>query len=253
MEQIQRAKQVIATELSWLQRHERIIIAAFVLALGIWGFNKWVDVSARNADAAASVAKTAQVQADAQQKQYQDFIAKQTALYEQDRAASDAKILTLMNTIANRDNKAAGKIAGVTNPNNTPIQVITDLNEAYQGKLNLDPTPITSDGRLVFSPFTVEQFTATKIQSDTCSADLTDMKTSLTTSESETASAQVMVADLQGQVKQDDVTLKAHDDAAAAEVKKVKADARKSKWHIFWWGYGAGFASRQAIKHFLGI
>lgn len=242
MEQIQQAKQVIVTELSWLQKHERIVIAAFVLALGIWGFNKWVDVSAHNADAAASQARVAEFASDQQAKQYQDFIAKQTALYEQDKAASDAKILTLMQTIANRDTKAATAIAQVSGTK-TPPQAVKDLESVYQLPQPIAPT----DTGAVVPTVDLQLFTVTKIQADACSADLTDTKEALTTSQSETASAQKMVENLQGEVKQDAVTLKAHDDASAKEIAQVKADARKSGWHKFWAGVVVGFLGRQAI------
>lgn len=233
---------------SWLKQHERIIIASFTLTLGIWGFNKWVDVSAHNADTAAAVAKTAQATADAQAKAYQDYIAKQTALYEADRAASDAKILTLMQTIASRDAKAATAVQQAQQPK-TPTQAVTDLETAY----TLPAPVVTTDTGATVPTADLQLFTVTKIQGDTCQADLTDTKEAVTTSQAETESAQKMVTDLQGQVKQDAVTLAAHDKDAAAQIDKVKKDARRSKWHIFWWGYGAGFASREAVKHIFGF
>lgn len=237
------------TQLTWLQKHERIIIAFFVLSLGIWGFNKWVDKSAHDADVAAAVAKTDQQTQDAAMQKMQDYIARQQKQYAEDKAAEDAKILTLTQAIANRDSKAAQTIVQVQQPK-TPTQAVTDLQSAYT---NL-PAPVTvTDSGATVPTADLQLFTVTKIEHDVWNLDLKDKDAQLTSCQAEVSGAEKMVTDLQGEVKQDAVTLAAHDDASKKEIAQVKDDARKSKWHWFWVGVVAGFLGRQEIKSTTGM
>jgi hypothetical protein len=239
----------VQQQLTWLQRHERIIIAFFVLSLGIWGFNKWVDKSAHDADVAAAVAKDNRTAQDAALQKMQDYIAQQQQQYAADKAAEDAKILSLMTAIANRDAKAAQTITQVQAPK-TPTQAVTDLQGAYT---NL-PAPVTvTDSGATVPTADLQLFTVTKIEHDVWSLDLKDKDSQLTSCQAEVSNDEKMVTDLQGEVKQDQITLNAHDEQAKKDIAQVKANARKSKWHWFWAGVVAGFLARQEIKTTTGM
>ena len=128
-----------------------------------------------------------------------------------------------MQAIATRDATASTKIATVEQPK-TPTQAVTDVQTAYT---NL-PAPITvTDLGATVPTADLQLFTVTKIQSDTCSADLTDTKSELADSQKTVSQGESLITSLQNEVHQDAVDLKAHDDAAAASLKSEKAQARK--------------------------
>lgn len=69
---------ILANELTWLQKHERLIIVVLVLALGGWLGNKWMNQSAENAKSVLAVQQAASAaaasQADLAAKTYQAAI-----------------------------------------------------------------------------------------------------------------------------------------------------------------------------------
>ncbi len=240
MEQVK----VVQSELSWFQRHERIIIAAFVLTLGIYGFNRWAERSVNDAKAQQAIAVQVQASQDKATALLKAQVDAQSAQFAQSQAEMKQEILSLVNAIATRDAAASTKITQVEQPK-TPPQAVTDLQAAYT---NLPAPVVLTDAGATVPTADLQLFTVTKIQSDTCSADLTDTKSELADSQKTVSQGEALIANLQSEIKQDAVDLKAHDDTHAAEVKTLKAEARRSKWHWFWAGVVAGFTGREAIK-----
>ena len=93
------------TELSWLQRHERIVICALILGVGLWLGNKWLNYSAADTQSKAAIA--AQQATDAKQAAQQANASAQqiAASYQETVRAQQAQITVLLNTIAQRDSQ----------------------------------------------------------------------------------------------------------------------------------------------------
>jgi phage host-nuclease inhibitor protein Gam len=229
---------------SWLQRHERIVIAFFILSLGIYGFNRWADKSANDAKTQQAIAQQVQASQDKTAALLKAQVDAQSAQFAQSQAEMKQEILSLVSAIAQRDAAAQSEVAEVSLPK-TPSQAVTDLQVAYT---NLPATIGVTDTGAVVPTSDLQVFTVTKIQSDTCSADLADTKSELADSQRVVSQSESLITNLQSEVIQDAIDLKSHDAAAAAELKTVKAQARKSKFKIFWVGVVTGFLGRSAIK-----
>lgn len=234
---------MLDTYLKWFQSHERTIALVLVLAAGIYGLNRWLDKSTADADTKAAAAAQVSAVQDAASKQLAAQSAQQMALFTQQIIADKQELASLVAAMASRDAASSKKVAEVTGVK-TPAQAIANLSTTYTLAA---PVTVTADGADV-PTVDLQQFTVAKIEGDTAKANLVDTRTELVVTQKEVASCQTVVGTLQKQTAQDVVDLKAHDDKAAADIKKVKADARKGKWHTFWWGVAAGFVGRQAIK-----
>lgn len=236
---------MLDTYLKWFVAHERTIIIALVLSFAFFGTNKYINYAAHKADVEASVSAKDAATQKALVDQMTQTMAQHDAAAEQERAAKDQEIATLVQTIVARDAATQKKVVEVTAPK-TPPQAVADLNAAYPAL----PTPlVATDSGANVPTLDLQQFTATKILSDACSADLTDTKEQLTDSQANTASALTQVTDrdnlIAGMKVEDVKTAKAFSDEKA----KLVADARKSKWRWFWTGVVTGFLGREAIKH----
>ena len=229
--------------LSWLQKHERLILGTMVLAVAAFLGNRWLDRSVVDAEAKAAAAAQVVAVQDAASKQLAAQSAQQTALLAQQIAADKLEMTSLVAAIASREAASAKQIVAVEGPK-TPTQAVTDLSTVYTLAV---PVVTTADGADV-PTVDLQQFTVTKIDADTAKADLTDTRTELNLSEQEVTSCQTAVGTLQKQTAQDLIDLKTHDTAAAADLKDAKAEARKSRWHWFLAGLVAGFTGRSAIK-----
>ena len=214
---------------SWLKQHERIIIAFFVLSLGIWGFNKWVDVSANNAKIQASISAQAQISQDTTVKQLQAQMATQAQQFSQSQAEMKAEVLSLVSAIAQRDAKAAQQIQVVTAPK-TPTQAVADLTTAYP---RLPDAPVVTDGGATVSTADFQQFTVAKIEGDTAKADLDDTKTELTKTNTTLSQAVSLLGTKDTVIAGLQTDIKTHDKACEDSKVEIKKQARKGKWHAF--------------------
>lgn len=228
---------------SWLQRHERIVIAFFLLTLGIWGFEKWADKSVNDAKAQVAIAQTAQAQQDASVKALQAQLVQQTQQFAASQVEMKTEILSLVSAIAERDAATQSKVVEISAPK-TPTQAVTDLQTTYTLPA---PVVVTSDGADI-PTVDIQQFTLAKLEGDTAASDLKDTQSELGVAQGNLAQCNTLVGTLQKAVSQDATDLKAHDDAAAKDLKLAKADARRGKWRSFWLGFVAGFVGRSAIK-----
>lgn len=228
---------------SWLQRHERIVLTFLVLSFGIYGFNHWLDKSATDATTKAAYAEQSAAEAKSVTTQALAQLAQQQAQFNQAEQARQTEMASLVAAIASRDAASATRVKDVEAPK-TPTQAVTDVQTNY---VLPAPITVTSDGADV-PTVDLQLFTATKIEGDTCTNDLQDTRTQLSSTTAGLTQATGLlvtkdkaIADLQAG---DVLTAKAN----AAEVKQLKADARKSRWHWFLAGLVAGFTGRSAIK-----
>jgi hypothetical protein len=229
--------------LSWLQKHERLILGTMVLAVVLFLGNRWFDKSAADADVRAAAAVQVVAVQDAASKQLAAQAAQQTALLAQQITADKQEIASLVATVASRDAASTTKVTNVSG-SKTPTQAVSDLSTEYTLAA---PVTTTADGADI-PTVDIQQFTVAKIEGDTAAADLKDTTSELHISQGDLTSCQGVVSTLQKQVAQDVTDLKAHDDAAAKDLKAAKADARKSKLHWFLVGFVSGFVGRSAIK-----
>ena len=239
----------LGKDFSWMQRHERIIIVAMVLAVGAFGLNKWLDKSAMDAASKAAVAQqVAAVQHDADLK-IAAAVAQQTALFNHEQEVREQEMASLVAAMASRDVASTNKVKNVLDPK--PISdVLTDLSAAYT-KIDFDPTSITQDGKLSFALPVVQQFTAAKIERDTFAADLIDTKKELDIASTGLAQSTSLVGALQGQVTGLQTELKTQGAADAAVLKAEKAKARKSKLGWFKAGVAVGFVVGVFTGHYI--
>jgi hypothetical protein len=219
---------------TWFQKHERIVIALFALTLGVWGFNKWVDVSANNAKTQAAVSEQARVAQDTTVKQLQAQMATQAQQFSQSQAEMKAEVLSLVSAIAQRDAKAAQQIQIVTAPK-TPTQAVADLTTAYP---KLPDAPVVTDGGATVSTADVQQFTVAKIEGDTAKADLDDTKTELTKTNTTLSQAVSLLGTKDTVIAGLQLDVTKHDKACEDSKTELKREARKDKWHAFLAGAG---------------
>ncbi len=227
---------------TWLIQHERIILVALVLVVGAFGLNKWLNTSAEVANNNAAVAaQVAAVQHDADVK-IAAAVAQQTVLFNQEQAAREQEMASLVASIASRDAASNNRVVIVSQPK-TPTQAVIDLQNTY--KLNA-PVTVTADGADV-PVADLQQFTIAKIEGDTAKADLADTQTALKSTQTALTSATDLVGALQNQVTglnaENKLTIAAKD----AEIKSIKAAARKSKRNFFIAGFISGFIAHVLI------
>jgi hypothetical protein len=213
----------------YLKQHERIIIAFFLFSLGVWGFNKWVDVSANNAKAQAAVSEQARIAQDTTVKELQAQMATQAQQFSQSQAEMKAEVLSLVSAIAQRDAKTAQQIQVVTAPK-TPTQAVADLTTAYP---KLPDAPVVTDGGATVSTADVQQFTVAKIEGDTAKADLDDTQTELTKTNTTLSQAVSLIATKDTLIAGLQSDVAKHDKACEDSKMEIKKQARKDKWHAF--------------------
>ena len=203
----------LGKDFTWFQRHERIIIIAMVLAVAAFGLNKWLDKSVIDAASRAAVAQqVAAVQHDADVK-VAAAIAQQTALFNHDQALREQEMASLVAAVASRDAASNNRVKVVTAPKSAQ-EAVVDLSTVYTLPV---PVTVTSDGASV-PTVDLQQFTATKIQLDTATADLTDTQKELDTATQGLASATSLVGALQTQVTGLQTETKTNDTACTAQI-----------------------------------
>lgn len=228
--------------LKWFESHERILIVAMVLIVGAFGINKWLDKSAMDASNKAAVAEQiAAVQHDADVK-IAAAVAQQTALFNQEQQARDQQMATLVAAVASRDAASNTRVETVKQPK-TSSQAVVDLQTTYQLAA---PVTVTDTGAEV-PTVDIQQFTVAKIEGDTAKADLNDTKKELSNSTAGLQQATILLSAKDSVITGLNTEIKTDASACDADKAKITAVARKSKWHLFWWGFGAGFIGRQVI------
>ena len=235
--------------LVWFKAHERLIVIVLVLGAGSFGYSKWIESSAMDAHAKAAVAEQIAASQKAQADKLAAQLEQQTALFQQSEIQREKEMATLALAIASRDAASSTKIAQVTAPK-TPPQAVNDLNAAYP-KL---PVPLVpTDAGANVPTVDLQQFTVAKIEGDTAKADLVDTRNALTHSQDSLSQAVALMKGKDDLLTAKDTEITNNIKACDAEKKDLKAQARKSKWKIFWYGVAAGFIGRQAIKSYTGM
>ena len=235
---------MLDTYLKWFVAHERLVLVLAVLAFGTYGWNKWLDKSAADANAKAAVAEQSALIAKQAADKQAVLMQQQIDQFNQQEAAREQDMASLVAAVASRDAASSKRITDVTAPK-TPPQAVTDLNAAYP-KLPVPLVPTDTGANVPTAD--LQQFTVTKIQGDTCQADLTDTKTELANDEESLKNATGVISGFQTQVADDKIAATTAQAAFDKEKKQLVADARKSKWNWFKAGVVVGFIGREFIK-----
>lgn len=238
---------VIKNDLSWLQRHERMVLVILTLAAVLWLGNKWLDKSATDAERKAAVAEQVLAETKQSNEKLAAQLATQSANFEQERLAREQEIKTLLSAIASRDAASAKKIIEVKAPKE-PVQVLKDLNDAYAGTLPVLPNAVTSDGMIQFPAPVVQEFTVTKIERDTAVADSADRKEAMDKQQLELLSVNNLIDTYDRRVVGLETQITQTQTKCEADLAVIKAQARKSKRNWFIAGFVAGIATRILVK-----
>jgi hypothetical protein len=251
----------VQSQLTWLQKHERLILGTMVLAVAVFLGNRWLDRSAADASAKAAAAATVAAQAEASKKQadvtYAEVLAQanqQTALLQAQVASDKQTIASLVQSVASRDAASTSKV-GKVKETTDPKQVASDYMAAY-GHTSVQ----VIDGGFALTVADLRETVVAKLEGDTAKADLVDTRSALSAAQGEVTNLEGIVSEKEKIITQDAVTLQAHDNAATAdakaskvELKEAKAAARKHSWKWFWTGVVVGFLGRQEIKSTTGF
>lgn len=234
----------IAPELTWLQKHERLLLGTLVLVVALWLGNKYINHAASVADA-KSAAVQQQLVLD---KQQLDAL---QATYAQDRTTLLSQIQQLVTangalTKSVTDSEAALARAKAAVPAMNPTQ----LSQTWQQEIQLPNVAPAPNGSYVVGQ---AEAVATVQKLETADA-LASQKKDL---QQEVANDQKRIEDLNklngeqaGLVLQSSKQLVDADKACTLKVDAVKADARKSKRNWFIGGLSTGLAiAFQIAKH----
>ena len=230
--------------LVWFKAHERLLIILAVLAVGIRGWDGWLDKSATDAKTQAAVAAQSAQAAKTAVDQQAALMAQQIAQFNQRETLLEQEKTSLVAALASRDAASSKRVTDVTAPK-TPTQAIQDLSTTYTLSA---PVTVTADGADVPTA-DLQQFTVAKIEGDTAKSDLVDTQKELADTTASLKNATDVIGGFQTQVSDLNVLNAKDAKQCDADKKVLKAEARKSKWHWFLTGLIAGFVGREAISH----
>jgi hypothetical protein len=233
----------IKADLTWLQKHERMIIVFMVLLVGCFLGNKWI-----NYDAAKKEAAYTALEQKLQEREKQDDInAKQTALvvsqYQEMVNSQERQIATLTGAIASRDaalKKKQEQVASMTLP---------QVAQEWETVLNVPHGTLSVSGVSVSVPEPQARQTVTQLERvGVLEQDLIDQTAITVGKQAELTSCTAAVSAQTAEIKGLKDTNVLQDQTCKAEVAKVKADGRKSKRNWFIAGFVAGIATRILVK-----
>jgi hypothetical protein len=240
----------VLNELSWLQKHERLLLITLFLLVVLFLGNKYLVKSASDADSKAALAQQALVQ-------QQNLIAAQAAEVAQETAALQVQQSALASATAQlaqtqaSTNAALAALAKKIATDSTPQAVSEDVTAAYGPQM----APVVEpDSKLGFTTEQAKQLALTKVNYDALK--VVDMaKDAVISQQDKTIDAQKSL--IVGQTTEiaglnaESVAAKS---ASDAEISKLKADARNSKKNWFLRGLAVGAGAVGAIMlHTHGI
>jgi len=211
-------------ELSWLQKHERLLLGTFVLVVILWLGNKYLN---RSADEANFKSAQAQLIVE-QQKAANDAQAKQTASlvqqYQGLAANLAAENAALARGIASRNTATKSQQAADASMG------MPELAARWQTVAALKPGDVAVSG----SSITVTQLGAVATvsqleETNSCTANLQDEQSIEAHDQLQLSKLSEVNAGLNQQIGGLNKQIEAADNACKLQVNAVKADARKSK------------------------
>lgn len=223
--------------LSWIQRHERILIVALVLGAGSWLGNHYLD----NAAAAAKL------KADATQQVLAQQVEKNAQLAQQSQAAA-AQYQATLSAIAQQNAQLAAAMSNRTIVLQQQQAVdktlpLPELGQRWSGLLGLAVGSLSANtGGITATPDAARATVAELEQVPVLQANLKDTQKQVQNGQEELSKANVLIGDQQAQVAGLNIEIKDQTKACDARVSSVKADAAKSKRNWFLRGAAVGGA-----------
>lgn len=230
--------------LTWLQKHERIIIVALVLLAGSWFGDHWLNNTADKDKQQATIAaqqldeqKTKDTQLASQVSQlttqYANVTAQLTAANEQLSSAMAQRVVVL------HDQQAADK----TMP-------LPDLGNRWAQLASIPPTDITASTAGITVSDTAARQTVEQLEKvPVLTANLQDETTEADNRQKELDNANSLIGGLNTQVSGLKLTITDEETSCKAQVTSANAQARKSKVKWFKVGFITGFVVGFAADH----
>jgi hypothetical protein len=243
------ATSFVTTELTWLQKHEKMIIIFMVLLVALFIGNKYLNADAAKKDAAyAALAQKLDDQKAANDKQTAQTAAV-TAQYQQMVDTLSRQNANLAGEISNRNTQLVQKQEQVkTMPLPQVAQeweTALNLPHGVLSVLSIAPTSISV-------PDSVARQTVTELEAGAIAqANLIDQTAISANLNSELGKSNEVISSQTVEIAGLNATIGLQDQTCKAQVAKVKADARKSKRNWFIAGYVGGFVSGIATRFFL--
>lgn len=231
-------------DLTWLQKHERLLIVFLVLCAGTWGLGKYLDSSAKVAEARAAVAEQALVSAREQEaknaaqasqtlQQYQAMV---QTITDQNKALAAA--------LAQRDAGLAGQQA------KDKTLPLPELAKRWQVLANIGDSDIsaTSTGISVTSTGAVATV-VTLEEVPVLQADLKDQKVITANTQAELDKANMVISAQGVQIGSLNTVLLDQDKACKKEIAAAKAVGKRNSFKWFLRGFVVGFIGGTYTGH----
>jgi len=227
----------VKQDLSWLQKHEKLILGILIILAIVFAFNKYIDHSAKVADENAAVSVQVLKEQQEVNKKLLDRMDVQDQRYESLVQEMNRRNVMLDNAIAYR-NTNLNKQQSVNN-----TLPLSGLVVRWKTLLNIPESDITIQGSNGMVTEAAARQTVNALEEiPVLKANLTDTETKLKNEQTKIAECNQVVASkdevIEGQKKE----IAATKDNADKQVAKVKADARKSKRSWFVRGVVVGAA-----------
>ncbi len=225
-------------ELSWIQKHERILIVALVLLTGAWLGTSWIDYAAKNADAhAVAIAQQLQDQ-KAANVQLATTTHNAAAIYQDTISALTQQNSQLAAAVATR-NAALGKQQ--TADKALPL---SGLALRWASIAGVPPSDITASATGIAITDSGARQTVLELEKvPVLTANLADETVTAGNRQTQINKANDLIDHLGIQVTGLQTQIVDQDKACKAEVTAVKADARKGKVRWFKAGVVVGFVA----------
>jgi hypothetical protein len=250
--------QTIKNDLSWLQRHERLLICTMVILAVTFLGNKWLDN--RSTGAAVQAALAQQKAVVLQQKVDEDV--KQSAVQAAQNAQIAAQYQSMVDTL---NRQVASLAAAVAQRNNNLVNQqasnqtapLPNVAKRWVSLADLQPTDLTvADTGINVNDTAVRKTVNLLEEVPVLQKNVQDIQQIADNRQIELSKANDLIAgqntQIGGLIKQvtdEKASHKADVDADRKEIDSVKADARKSKRNWFIAGFITGVATR-LLGHF---
>jgi hypothetical protein len=231
----QAAEARIQSGLTWIQRHERILIVALVLTFGSWFGNHWLNIKAAADNRAAIIAEKQlddQKAKDAQLAAQLAQLGQQYQVALRQLSAQNAQLTAAMTnrTVVLRQQQATDK----TLP-------LPDLGKRWSDLADVPTTDITASTSGFTVSDTAARATVEKLESvPVLTQNLKDETTIADNRQSELDKANGLITGLNNQVTNLNMTIADDDKACTSKVSAVKSQARTEKRNWFLRGLAAG-------------
>jgi len=242
----QTVKQDTQVALTWLQKHERLIIVFLVLLAGSWFGQKYLDRVADRDKQAATVAVSQLNEQKAQNTQLANQIAQLSGQYQ-----------TLQVQIAQENVQLANAMQSRVTVLHDQQQVdktlpLPDLGNRWAHLSGIAPTDISASPVGITVTDTGARQTVEQLeQVPVLQANLKDEQTIADNRQQEVDKANLLIDGLNTQVSGLNKTILDEETVCKAEVASTKADVNKSKSKWFKVGFGLGFVAGLITGHHL--